>query len=50
MYPKFLGEDGYVYSEWYAKHFNTEEEAVKNIPNDEFNWEVLNVNWTERQK
>lgn len=49
-YPKFLGEDGYAYSEWYAKHFNTEEEAVKNIPNDEFNWEVLHVNWMERQK
>lgn len=49
-YPKFLGEDGYVYSEWYARHFNTEEEAVKNIPNDGFNWEILHVNWMERQK
>lgn len=50
IYPKFIGENVYVYSEWYAKHFNTEEEAVKNIPNDGFNWEVLHVDWVERQK
>ena len=50
IYPKFIGENVYVYSEWYAKHFNTEEEAVKNIPNDEFNWEVLHVDWVKRQR
>jgi len=50
IYPKFIGENVYVYSEWYAKHFNTEEEAVKNIPNDEFDWEVLHVDWVKRQK
>lgn len=50
VYPKFIGEDGYVYSEWYAKHFNTKEEAIKNIPNDGLNWEVLNINWCKRQR
>lgn len=49
-YPKFVGEDGYVGSEWYAKHFNAKEEAVNNIPNDGLNWEVLNINWCKRQR
>lgn len=49
-YPKFVGENGYVNSEWYAKHFSSEEKAINNTPNDGLNWEVLNVDWSKRQR
>lgn len=49
MYQRFYGEDGYVSSVHYAKHFNTKEEAEQNIPNDGSDWEVLCVDWLEKQ-
>lgn len=49
-YPKFVSEIGYAYSVSYAKHFNTEEEAISNIPNDGLNWEVLHIDWLKRQR
>lgn len=47
-YPKFVGEH-YAYSVSCAKHFNTKEEALNNIPNDGLDWEVLHVDWLKRQ-